>query len=92
VVEDEAPCHSCKLAREAQTKLKISSLNHPPTSPDHNPIQNVQHLLKTTVSQLPTRATNLDMLWEQVQACWADIDQGYINKLIDGMPVRVEAV
>jgi hypothetical protein len=21
-----------------------------------------------------------------------DIDQGYINKLIDGMPVRVEAV
>jgi hypothetical protein len=32
------------------------------------------------------------MLWEQVQACWADIDQRYINKLIDGMPVRVKAV
>ena len=32
------------------------------------------------------------MLWKQVHACSADIGQGYINKLIDGMPVRVEAV
>jgi hypothetical protein len=32
------------------------------------------------------------MLWEQGQARWSDIDQGYINKVIDGMPVRVEAV
>jgi hypothetical protein len=32
------------------------------------------------------------MLWEQVQACWADIDQGYINKIIDSMFERVEAV
>jgi hypothetical protein len=30
VVEDGAPCHSCKLAREARTKLGISSLIHPP--------------------------------------------------------------
>jgi hypothetical protein len=32
------------------------------------------------------------MLWKQVQACWADIDQGYIEELIDGMPVRAEAI
>jgi hypothetical protein len=31
------------------------------------------------------------MLWEQVQARWMDIDQRCINKLSDGMPVRVEA-
>ena len=92
VVEDGAPCHTCKLAKEARSKLGIPSLIHPPSSPDLNPIENVWHLLKTKVSQLPTRATNLDMLWEQVQACWADIDQGYINKVIDGMPERVEAV
>lgn len=92
VVEDGAPCHSCKLAKEARAKLGISSLIHPPSSPDLNPIENVWSLLKTKVSQLPTRATNLDMLWEQVQACWADIDQQYINNLIDDMPTRVEEV
>jgi transposase len=92
VVEDGAPCHTCKLAKEARSKLGIPSLIHPPSFPDINPIENVWHLLKTKVSQLPTRATNLDMLWEQVQACWADIDQGYINKLIDEMPVRRETV
>jgi hypothetical protein len=77
---------------QARSKLGIPSLIHPPSSPDLNPIENVWHLLKTKVSQLPTQAINPAMLWEQVQAFWVDIDQGYINKLIDGMPVRVEAV
>jgi transposase len=63
VVEDGAPCHTCKLAKEARSKLGIPSLIHPPSSPDLNPIENVWHLLKTKVSQLPTQATNLDMLW-----------------------------
>jgi hypothetical protein len=92
VVGNDAPCHSCKLAREVRTKLGISSLIHPPSLPDLSPIENVWHLLKTRVLQLSTQATNLHMLWEQVQACWVDIDQGYINKIIDGMPERVEAV
>jgi hypothetical protein len=30
--------------------------------------------------------------WKQMQACWAAINQPYINKIIDGMPERVEAV
>jgi transposase len=61
VVEDGAPCHTCKLAKEASSKLGIPSLIYPPSSPDLNPIENVWHLLKTKVSQLPTQATNLDM-------------------------------
>jgi hypothetical protein len=32
------------------------------------------------------------MLWAQLQAYYADIDQGYINRLIDDMSVRAEAV
>ena len=92
MVEDGAQYHTCKLAKEARTKLGISSLIHPPFSPDLNPIENVWHLLKTKISQLPTHATNLDMLWKQVQACWADIDQEYFNMLIDGMLVKAEAV
>ena len=73
MVEDGTLCQSCKLARETKTRLRIASLIHPPSSPDLKPIENVWHLLKTKVSQLPTLATNLNMLWEQVQACWADM-------------------
>jgi transposase len=82
VVEDGAPCHTCKLAKEARSILGIPSIILPPSSPDLNPIENVQHLLKIKLSQLVTRNTSPDMLWEQVQACWADIDKGYINKLM----------
>jgi hypothetical protein len=92
VIEDGAPYHTRKLAKEARSKLGIPSIILPPSSPDLSSIENVQHLLKIKVSQLTTWATNPDMLWEQVQACWADIDQGYINKVIDGVPIRVEAV
>jgi transposase len=58
VVEDGAPCHICNLAKEARTKFGPPSLTQPPTSADLNPIENVWHLLKTEVSQLPTWATN----------------------------------
>jgi hypothetical protein len=92
VVEDGAPCHTCKLAKDARIKLGIKSLVHPPYSSDLNPIENVWGMLKTKVSLLPTWASSLDMLWEQIQACWKDIDQAYINKLIEGMPGRVEDV
>lgn len=92
VVEDGAPCHSCKLAREVRARLGISSLVHFPSSPDLNPIDNFQILLKTKVSQLSTWVTNLDMLWEQIQACWVDIGQEYINILIDKIPGMVEKV
>jgi hypothetical protein len=66
VVEDGAPCHTSKVAKKARTKWGISRLPYPPSSPDLNPIEDVRHLLKIKVSQIPTQATNLDMLWEQV--------------------------
>jgi SUMO ligase MMS21 Smc5/6 complex component len=52
----------------------------------------MSHLLKIKASQLQTQATTLDELWKQVQACWKDVDEGFINRLIENMPERVEAV
>jgi transposase len=92
VLEDGAPAHSCKQAQQARKNLDIKNLIHPPSSPDLNPIENAWHLLKMKVSQLPVRATNLDQLWEQVQDCWRDIPIEFINRLIDGMEDRLEAV
>jgi hypothetical protein len=91
VVGDGASCHTCKLAKGVRTKLGISSCIHHPSSPDLSLVENVGYLLKPKVSQLTALISNLDMLWEQGQACWADLDQGYMNKVINGIPEKVEA-
>lgn len=46
VVEDGAPGHNNKLAREAQKRLSINTLDHQPTSPDLNPIEPLWLILK----------------------------------------------
>jgi len=89
---DPQGSHSCKVATEARTNLKISSLIHPSSSPDLNPIEDGWNLLKTKISLPLTQATNLDILWEQTQACWVNIDQQLINRLIEERPDRMEGV
>ena len=79
---DPQGSHSCKVATEARTNLKISSLIHPSSSPDLNPIEDGWNLLKTKISLPLTQATNLDMLLEQTQACWVNIDQQLTNRLM----------
>lgn len=68
------------------------SLSHPANSPDLNPIENTWALLKRIVGQMVLRATNLDMLWEQVQRAWADIPQSTINRYILSLYKQVEAL
>lgn len=92
VVEDGAPPHRSPFARAAREQLGISTLYHPPCSPDLNPIENVWSLVKHRIGQMPRKATNLDKLWEQVQQAWDEIDIKIINDLIDGMEKRVVAV
>lgn len=90
--EDGASSHTCKKAQAARKELGIVALQHPPSSPYLNPIKNVWHQLKHRISRLPRKATNIQQLWEQVQQAWNDIDQGFINGLVDSMPKRVTEV
>jgi hypothetical protein len=92
VLEDGTPCHSWLGTKAARAKLKIPSLVHPLSSPDLNPIENVWHLLKMSISQMDRKATNLDDLWSQIQTCWREIPIDTINRLIDNMDSRLLAV
>lgn len=91
-VEDNAPCHTAAAAQAARVELGIPTISHPPNSPDLNPIENLWAILKQIVGRMVSRATNLDMLWEQIQQAYAEIPQRTINRIVMSMYERVVAV
>ena len=92
IVEDGAPSHRSVVANRARTELGITSLTHPPSSPDLNPIEPLWLLLKNKVADIPGSANSLDALWSAVQCAWGDITLEDIRKHTGKMDDRVEAV
>ena len=92
VVEDGAPAHSSKVAKAARLECGITPLQHPPSSPDLNPIEGLWLILKTKIGVLPRKATTLDELWAQVQVAWEEIDQGTVNRVVGSMETRRQAI
>lgn len=96
VVEYIASYHAGTLNGAIQSRYGIKKLPLPPNSPGLNPIKNTSHILK---SKLRKRFTNNDRrphsaeeLWRVMQEEWDTIDQRVLDKLVDKMPKRVEAV
>ncbi|UOH82899.1 hypothetical protein LQV05_005612 [Cryptococcus neoformans] len=85
VLEDGAPSHRAAVAKAARAEMGIETLDHPPSSPDLNVIENIWYLLKTKVAAFPRVATSLDELWEQIQKAWDEIDLEQVWDLIDEM-------
>ena len=53
VQEDNAPIHTCKLAKEWRELCKMETLMWPPNLPDLNPIEHVWYLIKTIIQKKP---------------------------------------
>lgn len=92
VVEDGASPHKSKIAQMAREELGIQQLIHPPSSPDLNAIEPMWYNCKCKVASFCPIASNLDMLWEQIEQAWNDIPQKFINDQIERMSDRVKAV
>jgi hypothetical protein len=92
VLEDGAPCHSSKVTCAACQRLGITSIDHPPNSPDLNAIENMWHQLKLKLGRMNRRATSLDELWGQIQQAWDELDIGKVNRLVDSMDERRQDV
>ncbi|KAF5312015.1 hypothetical protein D9619_003841 [Psilocybe cf. subviscida] len=92
VVEDGAPCHRGIPAKTAKIKAGFPIMDHPPSSPDLNPIEPLWLLLKNCVADIPGSGNSVDALWAAIQKVWDGITVADIQKYTGKMEDRVEAV
>ena len=92
LLEDNAPIHTSQTNRAQGHSFNFSYLNHPPSSPDLNPIENMWSRLKRDLGKLPRRPNSLNELFIAATACWHNIPQEFIDNCIDSMRRRLEAV
>lgn len=92
VVEGNAPIHNSKVANSMRDKLRIDRLTHLPSSPDLNPIKNLWAIVRNSVARRFPQATNTEQLFEHVQQAWEEIPMETVNRVIDTMETRRQAV
>ena len=92
VVEDGAPCHRSAVAKNVCNELGITNLEHPPSSPDLNPIEPLWLLLKTRVADILGLGNSLDGLWAAVQQVWEELSIKDVRKHTSRMQDRVDEV
>jgi transposase len=92
IMEDGAPVHRAKVAKNFCATHHMEVFPHPAQSPDLNPIEHVWHRLKTRINARPVIPRNLEEMWVAIQEEWAKLRVDFINKLVGSMPNHVEAV
>ena len=91
VMEDNAPVHKgvCMAARK---ELKWLSYEHPPNSPDLNPIEHIWAYLKDQITRYYSHITSQAEMRRVVQEMWNNFMNTQWNGLIASMPARMKAV
>ncbi|EIW71480.1 hypothetical protein TREMEDRAFT_27317 [Tremella mesenterica DSM 1558] len=92
ILEDNVKVHTAQENQSVGQKFKFRYLNHPPSSPDLNPIENCWAYLKRELSRLPRKPTTPEELFETAQKMWRNIPQEVIDRTIDSMIYRLERV
>lgn len=92
--QDNDPKHTANLVkRYLDNKIDqnvLQLLEWPSQSPDLNPIEHVWKVMKDKMRGVKPR--NLNELFEKLTEIWKSMDINYLQKLIDSMPQRCQAV
>ena len=88
--QDNDPKHASYLVQEWLLYNVPKLLKTPPQSPDLNPIEHVWGELKSKLLNYNCR--NKDELKLKLREEWDNISPSYIQKLIESMPRRLQAV
>ena len=83
LLQDNDPKHNSNIVQEWLSQNGINMINHPPQSPDLNPIENCYYLLKKKFKK--EKIDDLKMLKEKVVKIWNEIPKTHCYKLITSM-------
>lgn len=89
--QDNATSHKADIVMKYLNDERINLINHPPQSPDLNPIENLWKILKQKL-QTNGKIQSKEQLWETFGQAWYNISSDVCKNLIDSMPKRIEAV
>ena len=89
-MQDNARPHTAEYTRDFLSDNDIRTLEHPPYSPDLNPIELVWAYLKKRVMIKVYK--DLHEVLDKIVQEWSEIPLDMINRLIDNHCLRVEEV
>ncbi|PWW72884.1 hypothetical protein C7212DRAFT_220514, partial [Tuber magnatum] len=97
ILEDRAKYHLAGLNKAITSTFNIQKLPIPANSRHLNHIENVWHILKIRLHKRFTqnrweRPASDGELWKVMEKEWDAIDQQTLDKLVDSLPCRVEAI
>ena len=101
--QDNASTHTAHIVKDWLSNWAeengITVVEWPPYSPDLNPIENLWKLLKAAIikqypalATLPKSATSLMALVRAAIGCWEELKEELLQKLVESMDRRMEAV
>lgn len=98
-MQDNASIHTAYAVRDWFRDMGIETVDHPPYSPDLNPIENLWKMLKAKIIELrpdfiimKDNDTIKALLIEVAIEAWEALEPELLNKLASGMQKRVDAI
>lgn len=98
-LQDNAKIHVAKKTTEWLERHGVWVLEHPPHSPDLNPIEHVWKKTKEILRRdfhalylLKNNEENLAVVGDALRVAWERVPQALIDTLIDSIPKRLRAV
>jgi transposase len=91
VMEDNAPPHK-KVCIPVRQELGMKCHQHPPNSPDLNPIENIWVHMKHIISKEYAHITSLKVMRQVVVSIGNDFEHHRWDHLVENMPERIQAV
>jgi transposase len=91
--QDNDPKHSSKLVQKYLQTVDFTTLDHPPQSPDLNPIEHMWALVKRRLNEYDTPPRGINELYDRVYEVWYNkITIQEVHNVINSMRHRLEAV
>ena len=88
-MQDNAPIHKSKETIKFFEQNNVILLNHPPLSPDLNPIENLWGIMANEMYKNGRQYDRISDLKASLIECWNNISDDVLKKLINSMKDRI---